>query len=242
MDTHWEPLGGGLKVLVSAVHRFNTDTLLLADFSMPCRRERCADLGCGCGTIPLLWCSRGNPGPVTALELQEDAAVLAERSVRENGLESRVSVLQGDLRDYKALLPHQGLDLAVCNPPYYPPGTGLRGEVPQRTLARHGEGLSLEDLARAARYALKCGGRLCLCLPTFRLAEAASVFSTHSLEPKRLRLVQARREKPAYLFLLECRSGGKPGLQTEPVLILQERNGVFSPEMKKIYGDYYGFL
>ncbi len=128
MDTHWEPLGGGLKVLVSAVHRFNTDTLLLADFSMPCRRERCADLGCGCGTIPLLWCSRGNPGPVTALELQEDAAVLAERSVRENGLESRVSVLQGDLRDYKALLPTRAWTLPSAIRPTTPrePACGER--------------------------------------------------------------------------------------------------------------------
>lgn len=238
MEPHWEPLGKGLKVLVNNHHRFNTDTLLLADFSMPRPGQHCADLGCGCGTISLLWCGRSTPGLIYAVELQADAAALAERSVRANALEARISLIQGDLRDYKALLPHQGLDLAACNPPYFPPQSGLRGEIPQRALARHGEDFSLEDLALAARYSLKCGGRLCLCLPSFRLAEAAALFRAHGLEPKRLRLVQSQTEKSPYLFLMECRSGGKPGLQVEPVLILREKTGEFTPEMKQIYGDY----
>ena len=51
MEDHWEPLGEGLRVLVSPSHGFNTDTLLLADFSLPKPRSRCADLGSGCGVI-----------------------------------------------------------------------------------------------------------------------------------------------------------------------------------------------
>lgn len=238
MEASWEPLSKNLKILVSASHRFNTDTLLLADFSMPRPGERCADLGSGCGTIPLLWCHRSSPGAVLAVELQPEAVDLMARSLRENSLEDKITLRQGDIRDYKAVLPHQGLGLIACNPPYYPAGAGLRGDNPQRTAARHGESLTLGDLAQAARYGLKYSGRLCLCLPVFRLAEAVGVFSGKGLEPKRLRLVQERPGKAPYLFLMECRLGGKPGLTAEPTLLLQGEDGAFSPEMTEIYGDY----
>lgn len=235
---HWEPLGSGLRVLVNSRHGFTTDTLLLAHFSLPRPGEHCAELGCGCGVIPLLWCRRARPAHVTAMELQPDAAALAERSVRENGLAEAVTVIQGDVREYKSLLPHQGLDRIACNPPYYPAGTGLPSRDPGRRTARHNEALTLEDVACAARYGLKFGGRLCLCLPVSRMAEAIISLSQRRLEPKRLRLVQQRPDKAPYLFLLECRLGGRPGLTAEPTLFIQDGSGRFTREMEEIYGDY----
>lgn len=238
MPTHWEPLGRDLRVLVNETHRFNTDTLLLADFSLPRPGWRCADLGTGCGVIPLLWCARGRPASVLAVELQPEAVRLAEDSASENSLAEIITVQQGDLRDYKNCLPHQALDLAACNPPYFSPGSGLIPQEAERGLARHGGTLSLAELAQAARYSLKTGGRLCLCLPARRLAEAVVVLHQHELEPKRLRLVQARPEKAPYLFLMECRRGGGPGLEVETPLVLETEAGDLSAEMVRIYGDY----
>lgn len=238
MGKRWEPLSRGCRVLVTDGHGFNTDTLLLADFSMPRRGEACADFGTGCGAIPLLWAARGRPGKAWGIELQEEAAALAAESVRANGLEGKITILQGDVREIKSLLPHQSLGLAACNPPYQAAGAGLVSGSPARRLARHGEALPLEGLAAAARYALGHGGRLCVCMRTQRLAEAAAVFHAAGLEPKRLRLVQARPGKAPYLFLLESRKGGKPGLETEPVLFLEGPGGGPSPELEAIYGDY----
>lgn len=238
MEDHWEPLGEGLRVLVSPSHGFNTDTLLLADFSLPKPRSRCADLGSGCGVIPLLWCRRARPESVLALEVQEDAAELAKTSAAANGMEDRIYTILGDVRDYKALLPHQSLDLIASNPPYFAPGTGAVSRNPERGLARHSPTFQLSDLAAAAFYSLRHGGRLCICLPTVRLAEAVSLFHARSLEPKRLRLVQQRLDKAPYLFLLECRKGGKPGLEMQPALLLEHPAGTPSPELLGIYGDY----
>ena len=198
----WEPLAPGCQVLVTREHGFSTDTLLLAAFSQPRRGERCADLGTGCGTIPLLWRARGEPGPILAVELQPQAAEQARRSVERSGYSGHIQVVEGDVRDYKALLPCQGLDRVACNPPYTLPGAGAASPDPQRRAARQGDCFSLEDLAQAARYSLKHRGRLCLCLPVRRLAEALALFSRWDLEPKLLRLVQQRRDKAPYLFLL----------------------------------------
>lgn len=238
MGPHWEPLGQELRVLVSQSHGFNTDTLLLADFSMPKPGARCADLGSGCGVIPLLWCYRARPKGVLALEVQEDALELAKSSIRENGMDERITTLLGDIRDYKTLLPHQSLDLIASNPPYFAPGTGAASQDPQRSCARHSPSFLLSDLAMAAAYSLRHGGRLCLCLPSARLAEAVSLFHAHGLEPKRLRLIQQRPGKEPYLFLMECRKGGRPGLTVQENLLLTDQSGGYSQEMQRIYGDY----
>ena len=235
----WEPLAPGCQVLVTREHGFSTDTLLLAAFSQPRRGERCADLGTGCGTIPLLWRARGEPGPILAVELQPQAAEQARRSVERSGYNGYIQVVEGDVRDYKALLPCQGLDRVACNPPYTLPGAGAASPDPQRRAARQGDCFSLEDLAQAARYSLKHRGRLCLCLPVRRLAEALALFSRWDLEPKLLRLVQQRRDKAPYLFLLECRRGGRPGgLEAAPTLLLEEDTGGPTRELLEVYGSY----
>ena len=235
---HWEPLSPTCRVLVDGPHRFNTDTILLADFSLPRHHERCADFGTGCGAIPLLWSARGRPGPVWGIELQKEAAALAGRSISENGLAGKITILQGDVRRIKGMLPHQSLDLVACNPPYQPIGAGLPSMDEARQVARHDDTLPLAELAKAARYALRYGGRLCLCLRVQRLAEAIGTMRSARLEPKRLQLVQHRRDKAPYLFLLECRSGGKPGMEAEPTLLLEDPPGQPSPELEAIYGDY----
>ena len=235
----WEPLAPGCQVLVTREHGFSTDTLLLAAFSQPRRGERCADLGTGCGTIPLLWRARGEPGPILAVELQPQAAEQARRSVERSGYNGYIQVVEGDVRDYKALLPCQGLDRVACNPPYTLPGAGAASPDPQRRAARQGDCFSLEDLAQAARYSLKHRGRLCLCLPVRRLAEALALFPRWDLEPKLLRLVQQRRDKAPYLFLLECRRGGRPGgLEAAPTLLLEEDGGGPTRELLELYGSY----
>lgn len=235
----WEPLAPGCQVLVTREHGFSTDTLLLAAFSQPRRGERCADLGTGCGTIPLLWRARGEPGPILAVELQPQAAEQARRSVERSGYTGYIQVVEGDVRDYKALLPCQGLDRVACNPPYTLPGAGAASPDPQRRAARQGDCFSLEDLAQAARYSLKHRGRLCLCLPVRRLAEALALFPRWDLEPKLLRLVQQRRDKAPYLFLLECRRGGRPGgLEAAPTLLLEEDGGGPTRELLEVYGSY----
>lgn len=136
MEPRWETLAPGCRVQVTKEHSFNTDTLLLADFSRPNPGESCADFGTGCGAIPLLWAARGKPGAVRAIELQKEAAALAAESVQASGLSGVITVLQGDVRQIKSFLPHESLDLVACNPPYQAAGTGLLSPSPARALAR----------------------------------------------------------------------------------------------------------
>ncbi|MBQ1239075.1 MAG: methyltransferase, partial [Ruminococcus sp.] len=88
-----------------------------ADFSQPANGKCCADLGTGCGTIPLLWLKRADRLRVTAVELQEDACSLLQRSISHNHLEEQLTVLHADLGALKGVLPFGAFDTVVCNPP-----------------------------------------------------------------------------------------------------------------------------
>ena len=61
----------------------------------------------------------------------------------------------------------------------------------------------------------------------------------YKIEPKRLRLVQQRLNKPPKLVLVEGRKGGKRGfMTTEKTLMIENSQGEYSEEMLKVYGNY----
>ena len=238
-NLHLEPLGGGLQIYVTDSYHFSTDTILLAHFSLRKGSKKCVDLGTGCGTIPLLW-HRENPKlTITAVEIQEDACALAQRSVDENGLSGSISVLNADLRDLRGKLPFGCFDVVACNPPYKPGGSGIQNPESRKLIARHETECTLDDICESASKLLQFGGRFCICQRPERLADVMEAMRKFSIEPKTLRLVQQRTTKAPKLFLLEGRKGGSRGfLNVLPTLLIEDESGGFSQEMMEIYGDY----
>ena len=239
INIHLEPLGSGMEIFVSDSYHFSTDTILLADFSQPSAGRRCVDLGTGCGTIPLLWLKNTANLRVTAVEIQEDACALLQRSVAHNHLEEQLTVLHADLRELKGVLPFGAFDTVACNPPYKPGGTGLLNPADAKMLARHEAACTLDDICQTAAALLQFGGRFCICQRPERLPDVTESMRRFGIEPKRLRLVQQRKTKAPKLFLLEGRRGGKRGfLDVLPTLFIENGDGGFSQEMLAIYGDY----
>lgn len=236
---HIEPLGCGMEIFVSDTHHFSTDTILLADFSKPAGKKLCADLGTGCGTIPLLWLKNNNNLSVYAVELQKDACELLEKSIAHNKLEDNLTLLNADLRDLKGRLPFGTFDVVSCNPPYKLGGSGILNPEEQKLVARHEAECTLDDVCGAASNLLQFGGRLCMCQRPERLSDVIESMRRSGIEPKRLRLVQQRKSKAPKLFLIEGRRGGKRGfMDVLPTLFIEDGQGGFSEEMLEIYGDY----
>lgn len=238
-NLHLEPLGGGIKIYVTDSYRFSTDTILLADFSMPSGAKKCVDLGTGCGTIPLLWLKSNRAVSVDAVEIQGNACALACDSASLNGLDDKMKVFNADLRKLGGILPKGCYDLVSCNPPYKPGGSGIKNPEQEKLIARHEEECTLDDVCACASSLLQFGGRFCLCLRPERLPDVTEAMRRFSIEPKKLRLVQQRKSKAPKLFLLEGRKGGRRGfMEVMPTLFIEDENGDFSDEMLRIYGNY----
>lgn len=221
----WEQLSSSYGVYIGTKYGFTMDTLLLAEFSRPKKGEICADFGTGCGVIAILWQIYASPDQTYGIEIQQEAALQAERSVRKNGLQDSIMILCRDIRDYREFLPHQKFDRIACNPPYKARGAGLTNVNAAKRTARHEETLTPLDIAEAAAYTLRFGGSLCVCQRPDRLTDFITIFHQHKIEPKRLRFVQQNQESAPSLFLLEARLGGKPGLHTEPALMVEAWSG-----------------
>ena len=215
-----ESLSGERIIYVSRDSRFGTDAVLLADFASPKRIDTAVDLCTGGGIIPLLWLCSGSPrAKVIGVEIQPECCRLARRSIEKH-------------------LPREKYSLVTCNPPYFVAGSGFKNKTEGRTIARSEVMCDSYDVCRAARYLLKYGGRLCICQRPERLTDVICAMREQGIEPKRIRLVQQRRDSEPWLVLVEGRRGGKPGLKFIPVLLVEDSGGGYSDEMREIYGRY----
>lgn len=233
---HFELLHNGMKLLQSdSLFRLGTDSMLLADFCTPVNGRSTADLGCGAGTLGVLLCAQDEKCTVTGIEIQSEAAALAQQNVALNRLEDRMRVVHGDLREFRTLLPANSFDLVVSNPPYFPVGSGGQAQEEAFAIARTELYCTPEDLCSAARWLLRFGGSFCMVHRPERLAELCCVLRAHSLEPKRLRLVRHHAGADVSHILLDSRLGGKPGLSILPDLILFDDSGAPTAEYRRIY-------
>lgn len=231
----WEALApGGLRFICGG-GQFppGLDSFLLSSLPRLKPGLRVCDLGCGTGLVSLLLLQRQRDLTVTGLDIQPEAVRLGTLAAAENGLADRLSFLAGDLRE--PVLPAGRFDLAVCNPPYFPPSSGPAPKGTARRTARTEESCTLEDVCRAAARLLRWGGSLCLVHRPERLADLLCALRQAGLEPKRLRLAAPRPEKAPSLVLAEARRGGRPGLTVEPPLILEGPDGSPTAELDRIY-------
>jgi len=231
-----EELWPGGPVLKQAAHfKLGTDTVLLADFARASGAKRGVDLGCASGAAMLLLLAKAEKLRMTGLEIVPEAAELARENLAANGLSGRGEIVTGDIRDHRALFRAGGFDLAVCNPPYFPQGSGAVPQDAERAAARGELLCTMEELCSAAAFLLRTGGDFFLVHRPERLSELFCALSSHGLEPKRLRLVCRDAESAPSLALVEARRGGKPGLRIEPALFLRGPDGAESAELKRIY-------
>lgn len=209
------------------------DSFLLASLPKLKAGMKVCDLGCGTGLLGLLLLQREGALTVTGLEIQPEAVRLGERAVLENHLSGRLTFRLEDLRE--TALPAGSFDLAVCNPPYFPPSSGPPPKGEARRTARTEESCTLEEVCRAAARLLRWGGSFCLVHKPERLADLVCALRENGLEPKRLRFVCVRPERAPSLILMEARRGGRPGLRAEPPLALENADGSPTAELNRIY-------
>ncbi len=215
---------------------FGMDAVLLSGFAKVMPGENVLDLGSGTGIIPILLEAKTAGKHFTGLEIQEESADMASRSVAMNKLEDKVDIVIGDIKEASALFGLASFDVVTSNPPYMNHNHGIVNPGEAKAIARHEILCSLEDVVREASRVLKPGGRFYLVHRPFRLVEIMKTLTDYKLEPKRMKLVYPYVDKEPNMVLLECIKGAKSMIKVEAPLIVYKAPKVYTDEIYDIYG------
>lgn len=215
---------------------FGMDAVLLSGFVKVKAGDMVLDIGTGTGIIPILLEAKTKAAHLTGLEIQEESADMARRSVALNGLEERITILTGDIKAAGDIFAAASFDTVTCNPPYMIGRHGLVNPDEPKAIARHEILCTLEDVVSQTARLLKPGGNFFMVHRPFRLAEIITLLRDYKLEPKRMQMVYPFVDKEPNMVLIEANRGGKPRMQVERPLIIYSEPGVYMPEIYDIYG------
>lgn len=215
---------------------FGMDAVLLSGFAQAKQGEHVLDLGTGTGIIPILMEAKTKAEDFTALEIQEESADMARRSVLYNHLENKIKIVTGDIKDASRIFGASSFDVITTNPPYMIDAHGISSATDAKAIARHEVLCDLDDILRESARILRPGGRFYMVHRPFRLAEIFAKMVAYKIEPKRMKLVYPYVDKEPNMVLLEGLRGGKSRLTVEKPLIVYKEQGRYTDEIYDIYG------
>lgn len=215
---------------------FGIDAVLLSSFAKLSKGQRVLDLGTGTGILPLLLSAKTDAASFEALEIQEESADMARRSVAYNKLESKIHITTGNIVEASSIYGNQTFDAIVTNPPYMNNHHGLKNPDLPKAIARHEILCSLDDVLRESAKLLKPKKSLYMVHRPFRLAEIMRTMMKYHLEPKRMCLVHPYIDKEPNMVLIEAVKDGNPMIKIEPPIIVYQSPNVYTTQLLELYG------
>lgn len=215
---------------------FGIDSVLLSDFAKNIKKDSMVlDLGTGTGIIPILLCGKTKLKKVIGIELQEEVAKMAKKSIKLNNLEDKFDVINENILNLNKIYKNQTFDVIVSNPPYKKKDTGIINENEKKIISRHEMSANLEDFIKISKDLLKDKGEFYMVHRPERLVDIFELMRKYKIEPKILKMVYSYKNKEPKLILIKGVKNTKPFLKVESNLYIYEDTGKYTEEILKIY-------
>jgi tRNA1(Val) A37 N6-methylase TrmN6 len=226
----------GLKLIQKQnAFRFGMDSVILAHFAEIRENDVVADFGTGNGVLILLLKGRKKGKKYYALDIQQEATELTERNMILNHLEDVTTVIHTDVVDASRYIEPCSVDKIICNPPYGQPYSTLASPSLQKAIARNQDEETMDHFLKGAFSVLKGRGKIYIVYPAPQMMYIMKLLQKHHLEPKRFQMVYPYIHKPANLVLIEAVKDARPTLHPMKPLIIYERDGNLTNELKSVY-------
>ena len=219
--------------------KLSMDSVLLANFvTINMGVKNIIDFACGNAPIPMFLTYRTN-AMIYGVEYQKCIYELGVESIKENGLEDKIKLINGDVRNIRDIFNSEFFDVVTCNPPYFKKSDSSHlNDNEVKAIARHEINLNLEDVVKSASYVLKNRGVFAMVHRTERMIEIIEVMKKYRLEPKRIQFIYPKKGKNSDLFLIEGVKNGNVGLKMlSPIVLHEEGNDEYTDEIKKLFGN-----
>lgn len=220
------------------IFKFSIDSVLLANFvTINSKFKNILDIGTGNAPIPLILSTRTKSN-IVGVEIQPESFSLGKKSVELNSLTHQIELLNMDIKDYYKLTESDTFDVITCNPPYFKVYDNSKvNHSKKKMFARHEMYLDLEDICLISRKLLKNGGFLAMVHRPERLVDICVTMRKYNIEPKRIQLIYAGRNKNANILLIEGRKNGRSGIQILNPICANNEDGSYTEEICKYFGD-----
>lgn len=209
---------------------FSQDSVILANVAEIKQNDIVLDVGCGTGMLATLALVKKHARKAVGLEVQPRLCDLAREGTCINGLQDRLEIVNGDVKDVKNLVGAGQFDKVLCNPPYFSQGAsdGVKG------VSRTESSATLFDFVKAAAWALRFGGDLYIVYKADKLCSLLSTLCGNTLMPKEITLVYPKLSKGADVAIVKARKGAKEGLKIK-ALVVKNEDGTDTNEFKELY-------
>ena len=219
-------------------HRFSTDDVLTAWYgtSWAPRAATVLDLGSGIGSVGMVAAWRLPSATFVTVEAQDESVRLARKSAAYNGLEARYDIRHGDFRDPGVLGTDERFDLVLGSPPYFPRGTGVEGDHPQKVQCRFEVRGDISDYTRVAMAHLAPGGIFACVFPSVQLDRVVRAATEAGATIVRRRpVVFCEGDAPlvdlfAMMRAVDLPDAMRAATWVEPPLVIRQAAGPVHPE------------
>lgn len=227
----------GLKIIQNKEgFCFGIDSVLISDYAKNLKKgAKVIDIGTGTGIIGILLCEKSEAKHITGIEIQEEVADMAKRSIKLNNLEEKFDVKNINIKDIFTQIEPNTIDAIVTNPPYMKLNTGAKNIEKKKLISRHEVECNLEDIIKISYKLLKSKSEFYMVHRAERMVDILYLLRKYRLEPKTIRFVHPRKEKEPNLILIKCVKDGGNGLKIDAPLIVYDDEGNYTDEIYKIY-------
>lgn len=150
-------------IQTNAPQKVGTDAMVLGALVNHENPSSILDVGTGCGVIALMLAQNYPKAKVTGLDIDEKAVLQAQTNFQNSHFPNEFEALHQNFLEYN---PSQKFDLIISNPPYF--NTKMPSIDQQRSLARHENSMSLQDLINHSESLLTENGVLWMIVPSER--------------------------------------------------------------------------
>ena len=227
----------GLKIIQNnRGFKFGIDSILLSDFAKDLRNNsKILDIGTGTGIISILLAVKANVNKVFGIEIQEDIAEMAQRSIKLNNLEEKIEIINDNILNISNYFDNNYFDVVVTNPPYQKNNTGLKNKNEKLLIAKHEIKCTLEDILEKSFNVLKDKGEFYMVHRPERLVDILCIRRKFKIEPKEIRFVYPKQYEKPNLVLIKGIKNAREFLKVLKPLIIYNIDGSFTDELLKIY-------
>jgi len=216
--------------------KVGTDGVILGAWTDLEQAKKALDIGTGTGLLALMLAQRSALIHIDAIEIEEKSAQQAASNFVNSQFSSRIQSVEISFNKYLKKLEKPFYDLIICNPPYF--SSSLRPPEKERSMARHDDTLSLEELFEGVATILLPEGKLSLVLPAELKEKSRVLAAKYSLFPVRVLRIKPTPEKEEKRMCLEY--GFKAGDCKEETLIIEAGGRhVYSDAYIELTKDFY---